>query len=56
MTTLEAVIPESLRQIPLPRNVQIKVLCQRYQHLKKLLEDTVPQLDRLLFTLPDADS
>lgn len=41
---------------PLPRSVDAQVLRERYRDLKRRLEDTVPQLDRLLFTLPGADS
>lgn len=54
LTTLEAVLPPAQRPLPLPQAVDISVLGQRYQHLKHLLRDTVPQLDRLLFTLPGA--
>ncbi|MCO5974646.1 hypothetical protein [Actinoallomurus soli] len=54
LSTLESALPPSQRPLPLPQAVDAKVLGQRYRHLHKLLEDSVPQLDRLLFTLPGA--
>jgi hypothetical protein len=54
LTTLENALPSSQRPLPLPQAVDVKILRQRYRHLKELLQDTVPQLDRLLFTLPGA--
>ncbi|WP_157528976.1 hypothetical protein [Nocardia sp. NRRL S-836] len=56
LTTLEAALPSSQRLLPLPRAVDIQVLRERYRDLKRRHENTVPQLDRLLFTLPGADS
>lgn len=56
LTALEAALPSSQRLLPLPRAVDVQVLRERYKDLKRRLEDTVPQLDRLLFTLPGADS
>ncbi|WP_434450079.1 hypothetical protein [Lentzea sp. E54] len=56
LTTLEAALPSSQRLLPLPRAVDVQVLRERYRDLKRRLKDTVPQLDRLLFTLPGADS
>ncbi|MCE7009986.1 hypothetical protein LWC34_45345 [Kibdelosporangium philippinense] len=54
LTTLAEALPSSQRPLPLPQAADLNVLRQRYTHLKKLLQDTVPQLDRLLFTLPGA--
>ncbi|MBY8856756.1 hypothetical protein K7711_09735 [Nocardia sp. CA2R105] len=54
LTELENALPSRQRPLPLPRTADISVLRQRYRHLEKLLEETVPQLDRLLFTLPGA--
>jgi hypothetical protein len=54
LTALEAALPSSQQPLPLPRAAAANVLRQRYRHLKELLQDTVPQLDRLLFTLPGA--
>ncbi|SDN11432.1 hypothetical protein SAMN04488074_1358 [Lentzea albidocapillata subsp. violacea] len=56
LTTLETALPSSQRLLPLPRSVDVQVLRERYRDLKQRLKDTVPQLDRLLFTLPGADS
>lgn len=55
LTALESVLPSSRRLLPLPRSVDMDVLRQRYRHHKEHLKDTVPQLDRLLFTLPNAE-
>ena len=55
LTTLANALPASQRLLPLPQAVGVDVLRQRYIQLKKLLQNTVPQLDRLLFTLPDAE-
>ncbi|MER6991683.1 hypothetical protein ABT337_15555 [Saccharopolyspora hirsuta] len=54
LNALDAALPTTQRSRPLPEDVEVNLLRQRYQHLKDLLEDTVPQLDRLLFTLPCA--
>lgn len=54
LTALEAALSPSQRPLPLPQAVDAKVLRQRYKHLRKLLQDAVPQLDRHLFTLPGA--
>lgn len=54
LTALENALPSSQRPLPLPQAVEVKALRQRYRHLTELLQDTVPQLDRLLFTLPGA--
>ncbi|WP_026211664.1 hypothetical protein [Longispora albida] len=55
LATAEASLPDSQRPIRLPQRADPDLVRQRYQNLKTLLEDTVPQLDRLLFTLPGAD-
>jgi hypothetical protein len=54
LTALEAVLPLSQRPLPLPQSVNVDVLRQRCRQLNTLLQDAVPQLDRLLFTLPGA--
>ncbi|WP_156959330.1 hypothetical protein [Nocardia sp. BMG51109] len=54
LTRVENALPSSQRPVPLPRTADVAVLRKRYEHLKKRLEETVPQLDRLLFTLPGA--
>ncbi|MBE1467430.1 hypothetical protein H4W33_006442 [Kibdelosporangium phytohabitans] len=54
MATLVATLPPSQRPLPLPQSVGVTKLRERYAHLRELLEETVPQLDRLLFTLPGA--
>ncbi|MGW5515297.1 hypothetical protein [Nocardia africana] len=51
---LEEALPAAQRPQPLPRAADVAALRERYAHLKTLLEETVPQLDRLLFTLPGA--
>jgi hypothetical protein len=54
LTTLESALPRSQRSTPLPSTADTATLRDRYAHLKRLLDDEVPQLDRLLFTLPSA--
>ncbi|MCF6425816.1 hypothetical protein [Amycolatopsis tucumanensis] len=52
---LEALLPETERLLPLPKAADVQVLRQRHRHWKDRLRQSVPQLDRLLFTLPGAD-
>lgn len=54
LATLAGVLPPSKRPLPLPQVADLRVLRDRYSHLKQLLQGAVPQLDRLLFTLPGA--
>lgn len=54
LITLASALPSSQRPLPLPQAASLKVLRQRYTQLKELLQDMVPQMDRLLFTLPGA--
>jgi hypothetical protein len=54
LETLEAAIPASQRPVPLSRTADAKTMYQRYEYLKDLLKGIVPQIDRLLFTLPGA--
>lgn len=54
LTALENTLPASQRPLPLQQAVDVEFLRQRYRDLEKLLRSTVPQLDRLLFTLPGA--
>jgi hypothetical protein len=54
LTTMASALPSAERPLPLPRAADLKVLRQRYTQLKERLQEEVPQLDRLLFTLPDA--
>jgi hypothetical protein len=54
LSALEAALPTSQRPLPLPQTTDVNVLRQRYRHLVDHLRDTVPQLDRLLFSLPAA--
>jgi hypothetical protein len=52
LTMLHDALPAAQRKLPLPQSANASVLRQRYHDLTELLHDTVPQLDRLLFTLP----
>ncbi|MDA3646282.1 hypothetical protein LZ318_28975 [Saccharopolyspora indica] len=54
LNVLGAALPTSHHTPPLPETADVHMIRQRYQHLKDLLQDTAPQLDRLLFTLPGA--
>lgn len=54
LATLEAVLPAQQRPLPLPKGAEPQVLRERYRQLSERLDSTVPQLDRLLFTLPGA--
>jgi hypothetical protein len=54
LAALEAVLPASQRPLPLPQAADAEVLRRRYRQLSDALRNTVPQLDRLLFTLPGA--
>ena len=56
LTTLESALPHSQNSAPPPSTADTATLRERYAHLKRLLDDEVPQLDRLLFTLPNATS
>lgn len=56
LTALEMALPSSQQLLPLPQSVDVQVLRERYKDLKRRLEYIVPQLDRLLFTLPGADT
>jgi hypothetical protein len=48
------VLPASQRPLLLPQAADAEVLRRRYRQLSDALRNTVPQLDRLLFTLPGA--
>lgn len=50
----ESALPRSQRPLPLPCNADTDVLRERYLAHVHSLSDTVPRLDRLLFTLPGA--
>jgi chloramphenicol 3-O-phosphotransferase len=54
LSMLESVLPQSQRPLPLPRNAGTDVLRERYLAHVHSLSDTVPQFDRLLFTLTGA--
>lgn len=54
LATLEAALPPSQRPLPQPEDVDLDGLRRRYAELKDLLRESVPQLERVLFTLPDA--
>jgi hypothetical protein len=54
LSMLESALPQSQRPLPLPRNADTDVLRERYLAHVHSLSDTVPRLDRLLFTLPGA--
>jgi hypothetical protein len=54
LATLEAVLPASKRPLRLPQSADERLLRDRYDQLSRMLDDDVPQLDRLLFTLPGA--
>lgn len=51
---LESALPQSQRPLPLPSNADTDILRKRYLADAHSLSDAVPQLDRLLFTLPGA--
>ncbi|MEU0465811.1 hypothetical protein ABZ215_17550 [Amycolatopsis sp. NPDC006131] len=51
---ITALLPETERLLPLPKAADVEVLRQRHRHWKDRLRQSVPQLDRLLFTLPGA--
>jgi hypothetical protein len=52
ISMLESALPQSQRPLPLPSKAAADVLRERYRAHVELLANTVPQLDRLLFTLP----
>jgi hypothetical protein len=52
LTALETVLPHSLQLSPWTQSGDVEVLRERYFGLKERLESIVPNLDRLLFTLP----
>lgn len=54
LTTLEAILPVAKRSSRLPEGADEQLLRERYKQLYRMLVDDVPQLDRLLFTLPGA--
>lgn len=54
LSTLESVLPQSQRPLPLPPNSDTGALRERYMAHVCSLSDAVPRLDRLLFTLPGA--
>lgn len=53
LTELGSLLPGSRRPLPLPLDTSPPVLRDRYSQITKILDGSVPQLDRLLFTLPD---
>ncbi|WP_459549833.1 hypothetical protein [Nocardia sp. X0981] len=53
LTELGSLLPDSRRPLPLPLDTSPPVLRDRHSQIAKILDGTVPQLDRLLFTLPD---
>lgn len=53
LTELASLLPGFRRPLPLPLDTSPPVLRDRYSQITKILDGTVPQLDRLLFTLPD---
>ncbi|MCR6490805.1 hypothetical protein M8542_49265 [Amycolatopsis sp. OK19-0408] len=53
LTTLLEVLPKPLRPQG-PPTADVEDLRRSYEQMKELLGETVPQLDRLLFTLPGA--
>ena len=54
LSAIEAALPAIQRPLPLPQNVDVRVLRERYDYIIEMLDGEVPQLDRLLFTLPGA--
>jgi hypothetical protein len=52
LSALEAALSASQRPLPLPQSADVKVLRERRRQLTTMLWEAVPQLDRILFTLP----